>query len=200
MRDAIRESVSRFDKVLEAVSDPLMPSQIAWHIIRQCVVSGVGFFARITQPHIGRDTFEDFDRKVIKAITDTHSLPPGLGGDDDRKLLLAALGIAPSVTISPVAYLSCLLSCLPHLPTLSDAHSTYVALAAAHREVASRSSPLDVSSRIPLSLSNTVRQFRVADANSAQLQRFVTSKLKLMLVLVFEPYRCYGNTYASYFT
>ena len=178
MRDAIRESVSRFDKVLEAVSDPLMPSQIAWHIIRQCVVSGVGFFARITQPHIGRDTFEDFDRKVIKAITDTHSLPPGLGTDDDRKLLLAALGIAPSVTISPVAYLSCLLSCLPHLPTRSDAHSTYVALAAAHREVASPSSPLDVSSRIPLSLSSTVRQFRIADANSAQLQRFVTSKVK----------------------
>ena len=57
MRDSIRESVSRFDKVLEAVSDPKMPSQIAWHIIRQCVVSGVGFFARITQPHIGRDTF-----------------------------------------------------------------------------------------------------------------------------------------------
>ena len=70
MRDAIRESVSRFDKVLEAVSDPLMPSQIAWHIIRQCVVSGVGFFTRITQPDIGHDTFEDFDRKVMKAITD----------------------------------------------------------------------------------------------------------------------------------
>ena len=115
---------------------------------------------------------------MIKAITDTHSLPPGLGTDDDRKLLLAALGIAPSVTISPVAYLSCLLSCLPHLPTLSDAHSTYVALAAAHFEVASPSSTLDVSSRIPLSLSATVRQFRVADANSAQLQRFVTSKVK----------------------
>ena len=75
--------------------------------------------------------------------------------------------------------MSCLLSCLPHLPTLSDAHSTYVALAAAHREVASPTSPLDVSSRIPLSLSATVRQFRVADANSAQLQRFVTSKLKV---------------------
>ena len=40
------------------------------------------------------------------------------------------------------------------------------------------SSTLDVSSRIPLSLSTTVRQFRVADANSAQLQRFVTSKVK----------------------
>ena len=63
MRNAIRESVSRFDKVLEAVSDPQMPSQIAWHIIRQCVVSGVGFFARITQPDIGHDTFVDFDRK-----------------------------------------------------------------------------------------------------------------------------------------
>ena len=179
MRNAIRESVSRFDKVLEAVSDPQMPSQIAWHIIRQCVVSGVGFFARITQPHIGHDTFVDFDRKVIKAITDTHSLPPGLGGDEDRKLLLAALGIAPSVSISPVAYLSCLLSCLPFLPTLSGEHSTYLALAAAHGKVASRSSPLDVSSRIPLSLNDTVRQFRAADANSVQLQRFVTSKLKV---------------------
>ena len=141
-----------------------MPSQIAWHII-QCVVSGVGFFTRITQPAIGRDTFEDFDRKVIKAITETHSLPPGLDADDDRKLLLAALGIASSVSISPVAYLSCLLSCLPHLPTLSDGHSSYVALAAAHQEVASDSSPLDVSSRIPLSLSASVRQFRSDDAN-----------------------------------
>ena len=174
MRDAINESVSRFDKVLEAVSDPQMPSQIAWHIIRQCVVSGVGFFARITQPDIGRNTFVDVDRKVIKAITDTHSLPPGLGDDHDRKF-----GIAPSVKISPVAYLSCLLLCLPFLPTLSDEHSTYLALAAAHRQVASRSSPLDVSSRIPLSLNDTVRQFRAADANSVQLQRFVTSKLKV---------------------
>ena len=39
--------------------------------------------------------------------------------------------------------------------------------------------PLDVSSRIPLSLNDTVRQFRAADANSVQLQRFVTSKLKV---------------------
>ncbi len=178
MRDAIRASVSRFDNVLKAVSDPLMPSQIAWHIIRQCVVSGVGFFTRITQPAIGRDTFEDFDRKVVKAISETHSLPPGLDSDVDRKLLLAALGIAPSVRISPVAYLSCLLSCLPHLPTLSERHSSYVALAAAHQEVASPSSRLDVSSRIPLTLSASVRQFRSDDANSSQLQRFVTSKLK----------------------
>jgi hypothetical protein len=178
MRAAIHESVSRFDKVLEAVSNPLMPSQIGWHIIRQCVVSGVGFFARITQPHIGRDTFEEFDKKVIKAISDTHSLPPGLDADADRKLLLAALGIASSVAISPVAYLSCLLSCLPTLPHIPDTTSTYAALSAAHRDVASAHSNLDVSSRIPLSLSATVRQFRQPDANATQLQRFVTSKLK----------------------
>jgi hypothetical protein len=170
--------VSRFDKVLEAVLNSLMPSQIAWHIIRQCVVSGVGFFARITQPHIGRDTFAEFDRKVIQAIAATHSLPPGLDTDDDRKLLLAALGIASSVTISPVAYLSCLLSCLSTLPPIPDTSSTYAALHAAHRDIASASSNLDVSSRIPLSLSATVRQFRAPDANTTQLQRFVTSKLK----------------------
>jgi hypothetical protein len=178
MRAAIHESVSRFDKVLEAVSHPLMPSQIGWHIIRQCVVSGVGFFARITQPHIGRDTFTEFDRKVIKAISATHSLPPGLDTDADRKMLLAALGIASSVTISPVAYLSCLLSCLSSLPRIPDTSGTYAALSAAHRDVASVHSNLDVSSRIPLSVSVTVRQFRQPDANATQLQRFVTSKLK----------------------
>jgi hypothetical protein len=37
---------------------------------------------------------------------------------------------------------------------------------------------MDVSSRIPLSLSTTIRQFRHSDANTHQLQRFVTSKLK----------------------
>ena len=39
MRDAIRASVSRFDNVLEAVSDPLMPSQIglAHHSSMCCI-------------------------------------------------------------------------------------------------------------------------------------------------------------------
>ena len=68
MRQAIQQTVSRFDSVLDAVSDPLMPSQTAWCIIHQCVVSSVGFYIRITQPHITHDAVEEFDRKVIKAI------------------------------------------------------------------------------------------------------------------------------------
>ena len=144
MRQAIQETVSRFDSVLDAVSDPLMPSQTAWCIIRQCVVSSVGFYIRITQPHIAHDAVEEFDRKVIKAISTSHSLPPGLDADKDRKLLLAALGIAESSSISPIAYLCCLLTCLPHLPELAEDGSTYSALAAAHTAGASPSSSLDV--------------------------------------------------------
>ena len=179
MRQAIKDTVSRFDAVLEAVADPLMPSQTAWCIIRQCVVSSVGFYIRITQPHIAHDAIKEFDLKVIKAISASHSLPPGLDSDNDRKLLLAALGIAESSAISPIAYLCCLLTCLPHLPELAKDGSTYAALAAAHTSVASPSSSLDVSSRIPLSLDATVRQFSKTDANNvSQLQRFVTSKLK----------------------
>ena len=52
MRIALQEAVSSFDAALKAVSDERMRSQVAWHIIRQCVVNGVGFYARITQPHI----------------------------------------------------------------------------------------------------------------------------------------------------
>ena len=89
MRLAIKETVARFDAVLQVVSDPRMRSQTAWHIIRQCVVSSVGFYARITQPHIAREAFLEFDRKVIEAISVSHSLPPGLDKNADRKLLLA---------------------------------------------------------------------------------------------------------------
>ena len=78
MRLAVQEAVSSFDAALKVVSDERMRSQVAWHIIRQCVVNGVGFYARITQPHIGARVFEEFDRKVIKAITVSHFLPPGL--------------------------------------------------------------------------------------------------------------------------
>ena len=66
MRQAIQQTVSRFDTVLDAVSDPLMPSQTAWCIIRQCVVSSVGFYIRITQPHIAHDAIKEFDLKVTK--------------------------------------------------------------------------------------------------------------------------------------
>ena len=87
------------ESVLQVVSDPRMRSQTAWHIIRQCVVSSVGFYARITQPHIAREAFLEFDRKVIEAISVSHSLPPGLDKNADRKLLLASLGIASSADI-----------------------------------------------------------------------------------------------------
>ena len=97
--------------------------------------------------------------------------------DKDRKLLLASLGIAASADISPIAYLSCVLSSLVSLPDLSPESSTYKALDAAHQHVVC-AKKLDVSSRIPLSLSTSIRQFRQADANTHQLQRFVTSKLK----------------------
>ena len=178
MRDTIAKTVSSLEHLLELVSDTRMPSQIAWHIIRQCVVSRVGFHARVTQPAIARDAFKQFDRNLIKTISESHSLPPGLDTDQDRKLLLASLGIAPSVRISPIAYMSCLLSCLPFLPHLDPSSSTYVALASAHHDLASPASILDVSSRIPLSLSATVRQYRNPDIVTSQLQRFVTSALK----------------------
>jgi hypothetical protein len=177
MRLAVQDAVSSFDPALKAVSDERMRSQVAWHIIRQCVVNGVGFYARITQPHIGQPVFEDFDRKVIKAITVAHSLPPGLHADDGRKLLLASLGIAASADISPIAYLSSVLSSLASLPELSSDSSTHKALEAAHQHVVS-DKKLDVSSRIPLSFSTATRQFRQPDVNTHQLQRFVTSKLK----------------------
>ena len=135
MRLAVQEAVSSFDAALKAVSDERMRSQVAWHIIRQCVVNGVGFYARITQPHIGAKVFEEFDRKVIKAITVSHSLPPGLHVDEDRMLLLASLGIAASADISPVAYLSCVLSSLASLPELSPVSSTYKSHEAAHHQV-----------------------------------------------------------------
>jgi len=177
MRHAIQETVARFDAVLKAVSDPQMRSQTAWHIIRQCVVSSVGFYARITQPHIAREVFLEFDRKVIQALSVSHSLPPGLDKDEDRKLLLASLGIASSADISPIAYMSCLLTCLSSMPLINHDTRTYDALEAAHKHVVI-TCKLDVSSRIPLSLSTAVRQFRKGDAKTHQLQRFVTSKLK----------------------
>ena len=177
MRLAIKETVARFDAVLQVVSDPRMRSQTAWHIIRQCVVSSVGFYARITQPHIAREAFLEFDRKVIEAISVSHSLPPGLDKNADRKLLLASLGIASSADISPIAYLSCLLSCISTLPPLNHDTTTHEALEAAHKHIVI-TSKLDVSSRIPLSFSSAVRQFRQGDAKTHQLQRFITSKLK----------------------
>jgi len=148
MQIALQKAVSSFQDALKAVSDERMRSQVAWHIIRQCVVNGVGFYARITQPQIGQRVFEEFDRKVIKAISVSHSLPPGLHVDEDRKLLLASLGIAESAEISPIAYTSCLLSSLVSLPELSPDSSTYKALRDAHGFVVS-TSKLDVSSRIP---------------------------------------------------
>lgn len=120
--------------------------------------------------------FEEFDRKVIKAISVSHSLPPGLHVGEDRKLLLASLGIAKSAEISPIAYMSCLLSSLVSLPELSPDSSTYKALRDAHGYVVS-TSKLDVSSRIPPSLGTAI-QVCQPEANTHQLQRFVTSKLK----------------------
>ena len=177
MRLAIKETVARFDAVLQVVSDPRMRSQTAWHIIRNASCPALAF-THASHNHTlhGKHSWSSTGKSLKPSLSLTRC-PPGLDKNADRKLLLASLGIASSADISPIAYLSCLLSCISTLPPLNHDTTTHEALEAAHKHIVI-TSKLDVSSRIPLSFSSAVRQFRKGDAKTHQLQRFVTSKLK----------------------
>jgi hypothetical protein len=164
--------VRRYDPALRLLRDRRMPSQAAFHLIRQCVVTGVGFHSRVTAPQLTRNVLAAFDERVVSTLAASHRLPDSIITDADRTQLLAFIGIAPCTRVAPVAYLSCVLSCLSSLPSLVHAGALYKSLRTTHRTLTSVSSPCHptVSSHIPLSFSTTMHRYMKPETNLTALQ------------------------------
>ena len=140
--------VDEMEDYFRLITDPAMPPQIGYALLRQCTQPRLSYLTRVTPSGIIREAAELFDKAVLEAFTVLHQLPYATLATEQKQILQTlvnlpcsrgGMGIASAANASPAAYLASLLSAaadissLAILPTtVADQDPTAAAHAASH--------------------------------------------------------------------
>ena len=181
MRDTFNRQMSKVEPLIDTLTHPAMPPQVAFHILRHCIITRLGYHSRVTRPSISVPALTQFDHMIHQVFTRIHGLsfplPPS------SLSLLPHLGINQVRTQASPAYLASLCAAMPFLPELIPAppnsNLTHIKdeLTRVHAQVMSwTANNIDVSSRIPATVEQTIRQYS-SDRDPCQLQQFIHTQL-----------------------
>ncbi len=110
------------EPLLQAIQHEAMPVQVAAKIVRQCIITKLGYISRVTPPQLAQQPLIEFDDAIFDTIKKIYQLPNALPDIVEKQISLpcklGGLGITKTSDISPLAYFSSVLLALPSMAQL----------------------------------------------------------------------------------
>jgi hypothetical protein len=183
--DFVKSNISSCQQLLKSIENKFMPSQISYLILKMCINTKINYLARITRPHVANEHFRIFDQAVIKTIQHKMELPHETSLSEFSVELfrlpthLGGYGIPSALEVSPIAYFSSVVACLPYLLPLPFDGSTLMALKKCHTALLTANTGIVPSDRIPTDFVTMLSTYSSIDSasKSRQIQHYITEQV-----------------------
>ena len=115
----LREKVDSHSQFFKLLLRPDLPVQVAFLLLRQCLIPSMGYLARVVSPRALASHASSFDDTVIRTASEKLGLPPSI---DTAALLplslpirLGGFGLRSVRLVSPAAYWASLACSAPYI-------------------------------------------------------------------------------------
>jgi hypothetical protein len=156
-KQIVTAAVASNDRLLQRIQHPALPSQVAYHVLKQCIITKVGYLARVTRPELIDDALRLFDARVMDAFMHKSCLPAPLSPTTIARAQLpvgmGGVGLRSMANTSIAAYLSSVCTALPDIHPLLVKGSTtpglYRSFHRCHAALLSANTGITPSDRLP---------------------------------------------------
>ena len=162
-----------------------------YHILKQCIISKVGYLARVTRPELIHDALRDFDIHVLQTLAEKTSLPlvlsPSTTARAQLPVTMGGLGLRSTSNTSPAAFFSSVCTALPDIRSLlitnTVASGLYRSFYRCHAALLSPHTGLHPSDRLPADIEHVLSIYSDRSSISAthahRLQHHLIHQIEL---------------------
>ena len=115
----LREQVDSHSRFFKMLLRPDLPVQVAFLLLRQCLIPSMGYLARVVSPRVLESHAVSFDDTVMRTASEKLGLPPSI---DTAALLplslpirLGGFGLRSVRSVSPAAYWASIACAAPYI-------------------------------------------------------------------------------------
>jgi hypothetical protein len=175
----IEKKVNSQKILFEYIEHKAMSVQIAYHLLRTCLIPRMNYLCRVTRPDLILKYCKQFDSMILHALQTKINYHCNFSMNQETQLKLpirlGGLGLTCSVDISPIAYFSSFALATINLPAIDTNSALYRTIKDCHTAILS--SGVTPNNRIKDNLEEALLEYRQADSSVNKLQHFITQQI-----------------------